>query len=255
MVDKILLQRPNIYETLNHLPHKLFYLTTGLYLLFNPEFRLRLKHERVVNQFSDLEKSIPNWDVSSNNVLQNQLVGKIFHHFPSGAFLGLFHNAKEGSIHVLYGKPGQETDIRKLIENMRVIGETLSCVDYSQRRPFPLTTYPNSLVTVSVGPELNNSHLGFSTLAFGNPKSFPKDIPSLIDQQDQSAYFHFPHRSNCFSIPINPDYLRLKKHSFMEEEIDRATSLMQYISNTAHMAFAGAIRETMDLRRSDDRLL
>lgn len=143
MIDKILTRRPNLYESFNRLPPGLPYLTTGLYELFHPDFRLLLKHERVINQFIDLENHIPDYDISSRNVLENQLVGKIFHYLSSDAWLGLFHNTKEHSLHVVYGKPGEETDIQQLREDMKIIGETLSCVDYSERQPFPLTTYPD----------------------------------------------------------------------------------------------------------------
>lgn len=92
-------------------------------------------------------------------------------------------------------------------------------------------------------------------MAYGNSNSFPKDIPPLIDPKDKPTHLHFPHRANNFAIPMSPDILKLTKRSFMEEEVDRATSFMHYISRTTHMAYASAIRETMDVRRSDGTLL
>lgn len=213
-------------------------------LLFHPDTRVKVKDERVVNRFLDLQKALQQY-LTDPDIKMNQLIGKVSRPFSTDQLVGTFYNVDNGSIHVVSAMPKPLEDIPPLIEDMRVIGNTLDCISYGilsegKNRNFPLKILPDSLVTVSVEKVFNDSHLQFKMMAIGNQGSFPK-APFLPDFYKNKKYITNPVCS-IFTIPVDPETTTRFKRQWMEGEIDRAGDLMAFVQKMATMSMVSAVR-------------
>ncbi|MBI3366335.1 hypothetical protein HY041_01755 [Candidatus Roizmanbacteria bacterium] len=203
--------------------------------LLDPQAKLRLLYGEVFSGYADLQNVIPALPHDESNKQSIQLTGKV-HQLENNALAGLFYHAGKKSIHIVYVYPDDPGANQTLLKgDLETIGKTLDIVDYRTHKfPFTSPRTVNSMVAISI-EETQGNKLQYTTLAYGNPKTFPRNTPVIHSEyvpmiKDGLVIKDFP-MMDVFHVPLHLNGLRSSQVQLKLQDFERAKKLLRFVKS------------------------